>query len=165
MTMFESRIEDQTHDGHSHHGQAAGRQPFQSLLSAKARQDTEVKPKRIKRRFPASEKLRILAIADACTKHGEMGALLRREGLYSTQIAAWRLLRDQGELAGLTERRRGRKPADTHPLVAKLAASEKLVAVLTRKLEKSQEIIDVQKKFAALFGTIINLPEHLEETS
>lgn len=159
MTMFESRIEDQIKDGDSHQ-EAAGRQPYQS----KAKQDTEVIPKRRKRRFPASEKLRILALADACSKHGEMGALLRREGLYSNQIAAWRLLREQGELEALADKKRGRKPADTHPLVAKLAAAEKLAATLTRKLEKAQEIIDVQKKFAALFGTIIKLPEHLEET-
>ena len=63
------------------------------------------------------------------------------------------------------DKKRGRKPADTHPLVAKLAASEKFVAALTRKLEKAQEIIDVQKKIAELFGRVIKLPEHLEEIS
>jgi transposase-like protein len=150
MTMFESRIEDQTKDGDSH-SEGSGRQPSHSKDPVKSKQDTEVTPKRRKRRFSAGEKLRILTLADACTKHGEMGALLRREGLYSTQIAAWRLLRDQGELVALTDKKRGRKPADTHPLVAKLAATEKREAVLT-------------KKFAALFGTIIKLPEHLEET-
>jgi transposase len=163
MTMFDSRIEVQTQDGDSHQ-EAAGRQPSQSKGPVRAKHDTEVTPKRKKRRFFASDKLRILGLADACTKHGEMGALLRREGLYSNQIAAWRLLRDQGELVALTDKKRGRKPADSHPLIAKLAASEKLAASLTRKLEKAQEIIDVQKKFAALFGTIIKLPEHLEET-
>ena len=164
MTIFESRIEDLTQDGDSHPG-AAGRQQSQTKGSVKTRHDTEVTPKHRKRRFPAMEKLRILALADACTKHGEMGALLRREGLYSNQIASWRLLRDQGELGALTDKKRGRKPADTHPLVAKLAASEKLVAALTRKLEKAQEIIDVQKKIAELFGRVIKLPEHLEEIS
>lgn len=162
MATFESRIEDQTKDGDSH-PVGSGRTVAESKGSQRSKHDTEVTPKRRKRRFTASEKLRILAMADACTKHGEMGALLRREGLYSTQIAAWRLLRDQGELIALTEKKRGRKPADTHPLVAKLAAAEKREAALTRQLEKAQEIIDVQKKFAALFGTIIKLPEHLEE--
>ena len=162
MTMFESRSDDQTKDGDSH-SEGSGRQASQSKKPAKSQQDNEVTPKRRKRRFSAKEKLRILALADACTKHGEMGALLRREGLYSTQIAAWRLLRDQGEMVGLSEKKRGRKPADTHPLVAKLAASEKREAVLTKKLEMAKEVIDVQKKFAALFGTIIKLPAHLEE--
>lgn len=165
MSLFESRIEDQIQDGDSHHVQAAGRQPsMSSKMPVNTRQSTEVTPRRSKRRFSASEKLRILGLADACTKHGDMGALLRREGLYSSQINAWRRLRDQGELASLSEKKRGRKPADGHSLAAKLAASEKREAILTRKLEKAQEIIDIQKKFAALFGTIIKLPEHLEET-
>lgn len=124
---------------------------------------TEVTPKRTKRRFSAKEKLRILVAADACVKHGELGALLRREGLYSSQVAKWRLLRDQGELGALTEKKRGRKP-NTNPLKAELAASEKRNAILTRKLEQAAEIIDVQKKLAALFGKTITLPPHLEET-
>ena len=124
---------------------------------------TEVTPKRTKRRFSAKEKLRILVAADACVKHGELGALLRREGLYSSQVAKWRLLRDQGELGALSEKKRGRKP-NTNPLRAELAASEKRVATLTRKLEQAAEIIDVQKKLAALFGKTITLPPHLEET-
>lgn len=130
---------------------------------SKKSQSTEVTPKRTKRRFSAKEKLRILTAADACVKHGELGALLRREGLYSTQVATWRVLRDQGELGALTEKKRGRKP-NTNPLKAELAASEKRNAVLTRKLEQAAEIIDVQKKIAALFGRTITLPSHLEET-
>ena len=98
---------------------------------------TEVTPKRTKRRFSAKEKLRILVAADACVKHGELGAL--------------------------SEKKRGRKP-NTNPLRAELAASEKRVATLTRKLEQAAEIIDVQKKLAALFGKTITLPPHLEET-
>lgn len=123
---------------------------------------TEVTPKRTKRRFSAKEKLRILLAADACVKHGELGALLRREGLYSSQVAKWRLLRDQGELGALSEKKRGRKP-NTNPLKAELAASEKRIAILTRKLEQAAEIIDVQKKLAALFGKTITLPPHLED--
>ena len=124
---------------------------------------TEVTPKRTKRRFSAKEKLRILVAADACVKHGDLGALLRREGLYSSQVAKWRLLRDQGELGALSEKKRGRKP-NTNPLKAELAASEKQIAILTKKLEQAAEIIDVQKKLAALFGKTITLPPHLEET-
>jgi transposase-like protein len=129
-----------------------------------SKKDVEVKPKRTKRRFSAAQKLRILAAADSCAKHGELGALLRREGIYSAQVAKWRLLRDQGELGALTDKKRGRKP-NTNPLTAKLAESERRNAVLTRKLEKAQEIIEVQKKIAAFLGNIITLPAHLEEKS
>jgi transposase-like protein len=128
-----------------------------------SKQSTEVTPKSTKRRFSAATKLRILAAADGCTKHGELGALLRREGLYSTQIASWRRLRDQGGLGSLTDKKRGRKPMDSTPLAAKLAASEKRVLALTKRLEKAEEIIDFQKKFAVMFGKIITLPEDIEK--
>jgi transposase-like protein len=123
---------------------------------------TEVKARRTKRRFSAGAKRRILEAADACTKHGELGALLRREGLYSSQLAKWRLLREQGGQSALTEKKRGRKPT-ANPLEAKLAASERRVAALERKLQEAAEIIDVQKKVAALLGNTIVLPPHLEK--
>ena len=143
--------------------ETTGRDSPSGEQSGKRSESTEVTPKRTKRRFSAKEKLRILAAADACVKHGELGALLRREGLYSTQVAKWRVLRGQGELGALAEKKRGRKP-NTNPLRAELAASEKRVAVLTRKLEQAAEIIDMQKKIASLFGRTITLPPHLEET-
>lgn len=158
MTEFDPRIEEQIQ-----HRQTAGRDSPSGEQHRMSKQSTEVTPKRTKRRFSAAQKLRILAAADACTKHGELGALLRREGLYSGQVAKWRQLRDQGELGALTDKKRGRKP-DTNPLTAKLAESERRIVILTKKLEKAEEIIDVQKKFAALFGKIITLPSHLEET-
>lgn len=131
---------------------------------ASTKKDTmEVTPRRTKRRFSAKEKLRILAAADSCVKHGELGALLRREGLYSTQVGKWRVLRDQGELGALTEKKRGRKSC-VNPLAGKLVEAEKRLAVLERKLEKAEEIIDVQKKIAELFGKIVTLPAHLEKT-
>ena len=162
MTEFDPRNETQTQDGESHR-QTTGRDSPSGERQSKGVQSTEVTPKRKKRRFSAPDKLRIVNAADVCTKHGELGALLRREGLYSTQVAKWRELRDQGELGALTDKKRGRKP-NTNPLKAKLAESEKRVAILTRKLEQAAEIIDVQKKIAALFGKTITLPPHLEET-
>lgn len=137
---------------------------IESVIGGVKGQNVEVTPKRQKRRFSAKAKLRVLTAADACSKPGEVGALLRREGLYSSQLTKWKLLRDQGELGALTDKKRGPK-AVTNPMKGQLAASEKAVAVLTRRLEKAQEIIDVQKKFAALFGKIIALPSHLEEIS
>ena len=160
MIEFDPRSE--TQDGESHR-QTTGRDSPSGEQQAARKQSTEVTPRRTKRRFSAADKLRIVNAADLCTKHGELGALLRREGLYSTQVATWRVLRDEGELGALTNKKRGRKP-NTNPLKAKLAESEKRVATLTRKLEQAAEIIDVQKKIAALFGKTITLPPHLEET-
>ena len=79
-------------------------------------QDTEVKAKAKRRRFSASEKLRVLKAADACTETGAIAALLRREGLYSSHLAEWRKARARGELDGLAPRKRGRKPAPVNPM-------------------------------------------------
>jgi len=160
MVEFQARSEEENSSDNSHR-ETTGRDSLQGEQGRMSKQDIEVKPKRAKRRFSAKEKLRIVAAADACTKHGELGALLRREGMYSAQVAKWRVLRDQGELGALTDKKRGRKP-NLNPLAPKLALSEKRNASLTRKLEKAIEIIDVQKKIAELLGNIITLPAHLE---
>jgi transposase-like protein len=72
-------------------------------------QETEVTARARRRRFTAAEKLQLLREANGCTKPGELGALLRREGLYSSHLSAWRAARKRGELAGLTPRPRGPK--------------------------------------------------------
>jgi transposase-like protein len=119
---------------------------------AGASRSNEVIPKKVRRRFSASDKLKILAAADRCTKHGEIGALLRREGIYSNQLQIWRQQRSQGELGALSGKKRGRKPNPHGPLVTKLAESEKLVAKLMKRLEKAETIISFQKKFLEMFG-------------
>jgi len=86
-------------------------------------------------------------------------AAARRD--YSSLLAKWRLLRDQGGRDALTEKKRGRK-STANPLQAQLAASERRVAALERKLQQASEIIEVQKKVAALLGNTIVLPPHLE---
>ena len=160
MTELDPRNETQTQDGESHR-QTTGRDSAAAEQQSMRKQTTEVTPKRrSKRRFSAKEKLRIVLAADACTKHGELGALLRREGLYSTQVANWRLLRDQGDLV---DKKRGRKPKEVNPLASKLAESEKQNRILTKKLERADEIIYFQKKFAEMFGKIITLPEDIEK--
>jgi len=81
-----------------------------------ARPDSEVVPKKGKRRrFSAEYKRRILEEADACTDRGEVGALLRREGLYSSHLASWRKQREQGTLAALSSKKRGRKRRERNP--------------------------------------------------
>jgi transposase len=116
-------------------------------------QETEVVAKARRRRFSAKEKLRILRLAEACTQAGEVGALLRREGLYSSHLTTWRRARAAGELDALTPKKRGRKvlPA-ANPL-------EKEVSDLKRQLVKSEAraahaeaLIGLQKKVSELLG-------------
>ena len=111
--------------------------------------DPEVIPQAKRRQFSAEYKLRILTEADQCTRRGEIGALLRREGLYSSHLTTWRKQRDQGQLQGLTPQKRGRKP---DPQAAELAQLRRENAQLRRRLEQAELIIDVQKKVAQMLG-------------
>ena len=114
--------------------------------------DPEVVVKAQRRRFTAEYKHRILQEADACMQHGEVGALLRREGLYSSHLTTWRHQRQRGELQGLTPAKRGRK-AD--PLTAENARLQRETERLKAQLARAELIIDVQKKVSQLLG----LPE------
>jgi transposase len=112
----------------------------------------EVVVKAQRRRFTAEYKHRILQEADACTQRGEVGALLRREGLYSSHLTTWRHQRQRGELQGLTPAKRGRK-AD--PQAAENARLLRETEHLKAQLARAELIIDVQKKVSQLLG----LPE------
>ena len=105
-----------------------------------------------RRRFSAEYRMRILQEADACTKRGELGALLRREGLYSSHLVDWRRQRDEGVLRALTPRRRGRKPE--HPAVVENQLLRRENAHLTEELTKTRLVIDVQGKVSALLGLV-----------
>ena len=106
--------------------------------------DPEVPEKAIRRKFTAAYKSRILKEAELCTKVGQLGALLRREGLYYSNIAKWRR---QAE-SGLTPKKRG--PQRPDPNIRRIADLEKENAKLARKLKQAELIIDVQKKVADL---------------
>ena len=109
--------------------------------------DPEVVPKARRRFFSQSDKLRILKQADACTKPGEIGALLRKEGLYSSSLTRWRRQREAGQLG---RKRRGRPGADpSEKEVVRLRAEN---ARLSKKLEQAEAIIEVQKKLSDLLG-------------
>lgn len=108
--------------------------------------DPQVVPKGERRRFSTEYKLRILAEADQCTEHGQIGALLRREGLYSSHLTTWRRQREQGTLGG----KRGRKP---DPQSAEIKRLEQENERLRARLARAEHIIDVQKKLAQLLGT------------
>ena len=114
--------------------------------------DPEVVVKAQRRRFTAEYKRRILQEADACTQPGEVGAVLRREGLYSSHWSTWRYQRAQGELQGLTPAKRGRQ-AD--PQAVENARLQRETERLTAQLARAELIIEVQKKVSQLLG----LPE------
>jgi transposase-like protein len=113
----------------------------------------EVLAKASRRRFSAEYKRRILREADACTQPGELGALLRREGLYSSNLTTWRTQRERGELLGLTPKRRGPAPQAKNPLAAKVAALEREVTRQTARAERAEALVELQKKVAELLGT------------
>lgn len=118
--------------------------------------DSEVVPRARRRTFSNADKRRILDAADRCTKPGEIGALMRREGVYSSSLSTWRRQREVADLAALAPVKRGPK-ADPH------RAETLHIAQLTRerdnfklRLDKALLVIDVQKKLAALLGNPID---------
>ena len=113
---------------------------------------TEVAAKAQRRRFTAAEKLRVLREADGCTKPGELSALLRREGLYSSHLSTWRAARSRGELAGLTPRRRGPQAKPVDPRDKKIAELERETRRLQARLERAEGLIELQKKIAQILG-------------
>jgi len=112
--------------------------------------DPEVVPRAKRRQFTAKYKLRILEEADRCTERGQIGELLRREGLYSSHLSKWRQQRARGQLQGLAPKKRGRKSQD--PSAAELAQLRRENERLRVQLEQAEIIIDVQKKLAKLLG-------------
>ncbi len=119
--------------------------------------ETEVVAKARRRRFTGAEKLRVLREADRCSRPGELGALLRREGLYSSHLSAWRAARKRGELAGLTSRPRGPKAQRPDPRERKIVELEREVKRATARAERAEGLVELQKKAAEILGT--PLPE------
>jgi transposase len=114
--------------------------------------DPELVERAKRRRFSAEYKLRILRQAEACTRSGEIGALLRREGLYTSHLTAWRKQRDAGALEAL-DRKRGRKPADRRD--AENAALRRRAERAEAELEKARKVIEVQGNVSALLGELL----------
>lgn len=117
--------------------------------------NTEVVAKAQRRRFTAAEKLRILREVDVCQGSGEIGALLRREGIYSSYLTAWRRQREAGELDGLAPQKRGPKP---DPQAIELARLHRENERLQERLRQAELIIAVQKKVAQMFGETLDDP-------
>jgi transposase-like protein len=113
--------------------------------------DTEVSAKPRRRTFTAEYRSRILKEAAACTQHGEIGALLRREALYSSHLADWRRAAEQGELAALTPRKRGAKPK-LDERDRQLADAQREIAKLKARAERAELLVEIQKKVASVLG-------------
>jgi transposase len=112
--------------------------------------DPEVFEKPVRRRFTAAYKLGILHAADACAEAGQLGALLRREGLYSSHLTTWRRQREQGILEALAPKKRGRKAQEISPLARRVAELERDKQQLEQRLKQAEIIIEIQKKVSAL---------------
>jgi transposase len=112
--------------------------------------DPEVVPKAKRRKFSAEYKRRILDEANSCTEPGQIGALLRREGLYSSHLSTWRRQRERGTLEALSPKKRGRKRKDE--LEREVANLQRENEQLQARLEQAETIIEVQKKLSRLLG-------------
>jgi transposase len=127
-----------------------GRRPTVVAAPASASPELSDRPRR--RTFTARDKLRILAETDRAAETGGIGAILRREGVYSSSLTEWRKQRDAGAFGALAPAKRGRKAAEPNPLAAKLAMAQRDNARLTLRLKRAEAIIDLQKKVAELLG-------------
>lgn len=143
-----------THFDSSSINRMRGDSPVSDILDKQSliRPDPEVSEKKPRRRFTAQYKLRILEEADGCDKLGQIGVLLRREGLYSSNLSSWRKQRQKGLLQAMSPQRRGRKQKERNPLSQQVARLEKENQRLKEKLTKAEAIIDVQKKISDILG-------------
>ena len=123
-----------------------------ALEQALGRPAIEVVAKATRRRFTAEYKRKIVREADACKTSGAVGALLRREGLYSSHLTMWRAARARGELAGAPKKRgparRGADPRDKQ-----LADLERESTRWRKRAERAEALVELQKQIAALLGT------------
>ena len=128
------------------------------VVPAPATADAEMTGARRRRSFSLKDKLRILAETDAATGTGEIGAILRREGLYSSVLQRWRRQRDTGVLQALAPARRGPKPSPVSPETEENQRLRRENAQLKERLARAETIIDFQKKVSELLAIPLNLP-------
>ena len=113
--------------------------------------DPEVPEKAARRSYTAEYKRRILREAEVCKEQGQIGALLRREGLYSSNLTAWRRQAEHGALDALSSKKRGPKARRPDPSVCRIAVQEKEIQKLRARMRKAELIIEAQKKIAEIF--------------
>lgn len=122
--------------------------------------EVEVVAKAERRRFTAEYKQKVLREADHCQQPGAIGGLLRREGLYWSNLANWRKQRERGELAGLSTKKRGPKRREKSPLAERVRELERDNTRLKRRAERAEGIVELQKKVSEIFG--IELEKRVE---
>jgi transposase-like protein len=120
--------------------------------------DPEVRERAARRRFTGEYKLQVLRHADECAGGGELGALLRREGLYSSHLTTWRRQREQGALVALAPKKRGRPTTSASPLAQRVAELERDNTRLGRRLHQAEAIIEAQKKLSEILGLSAPMP-------
>ena len=125
--------------------------------------ETEVPAKGTRRRFSAKYKARILREAAACRERNELGALLRREGLYSSHLAKWRQQAEKGQLQALEPKKRGPVPKVIDARDRRIAELERDNVRLARRVQRAEAIIEVQKKVSQLLGIALPAPEQQED--
>jgi len=125
--------------------------------------DPEVRERAVRRRFTAEYKLRILKEAASCKEQGQLGSLLRREGLYSSNLITWRRQMEKGTLEALSPRKRGPKAKRPDPSARRNAELERENQKLKKKLRQAETIIDVQKEISEILQ--IPLTENGEKNS
>ncbi len=136
--------------------------PEIGVSPAEAHAETEVSSERPKRRtFTVEYKRQILRQADACTKQGEIGALLRQEGLYWSHLVDWRKARKRGEIAGLTPKKRGPAAKVADPKDKRITELERELRRQTARAERAEALVEIQKKVSQLLG--IPLPDSDEK--
>jgi transposase-like protein len=126
------------------------------------RPETEVSAKATRRKFTAEYKRRILREAAACTEPGSLGALLRREGLYSSHLTSWRGQAERGEIAGLTPKKRGPAPKVVDPRDKRIAELERELEKQRRRAERAEALVEAQKKISELLGIAMPPEEEAE---
>ena len=131
-------------------GTEEGRRP--TIVPGPVAASPELTDRPRRRTFTAQDKLRILADIDRAAGTGGIGAILRREGLYSSALSDWRRQRDAGALGALTPSKRGPKPPPPNPLATELASARRDNIRLQQRLERAEAIIELQKKVAELLG-------------
>ncbi len=128
------------------------------LPGSVSRPDAEVPEQAVRRKFTVEYKLAVLEQADGCTESGQLGALLRREGLYSSQLSTWRKQRRDGMLSGLTPKRRGRKAKRKDPLQEVNQRLRREIERLQSRLKQAETIIECQKKLSEMLGMPLDDP-------
>jgi transposase-like protein len=136
----------------------SGREHREKEVRSTKPPDPEVPERASRRRFSAEYKLRVLEEADRCEESGEVGALLRREGLYSSILSDWRRQRREGMLDGLSPKKRGRKADPNRAQGERITQLERELTRLQRKLAHAEKIIEVPKKLSEVLGIPLDPP-------